>query len=151
MPWVSVGLLPALVLLGTAACEDVKGGAVEVAWVLRSQAGYALNRCDCSDPAIERLRLTLTPTSENGALMPRVYEYPCHRDRNATPFEVAPGSYEMRLVALDAHGEIPPGVVTPPPQTVKVVWGQPSSLHAQLVVVPCAAQCANKNGSCSAK
>ncbi len=122
-----------------------------MAWSLRSEAGYPLGGCDCSDPPVSRLRLTLTPTVDEPGLMPQAYEFACSRQRAATAFEVPPGRYDMRLWALDAQGELAPKVVTPPPQVRTVVWGQPASLEVQHVVAPCASRCANKNGMCTAQ
>ena len=97
------------------------------------------------------MRLSLTPVQAETTEAPRTYEFACERNRSATPYEVPPGRYHMQLLALDPQGEVAAGVITPPPQTRNVVWGQPSSLDAQLVVAPCAERCANKNGNCSAK
>jgi len=131
------------------ACEPVNGAAVEVSWVVHTPGGYAIDDCSCADPTISNIRLLLTPQA--GTEAPRSYTFACKRQRGATPFEVPEGTYELRIQALDASGQVSGAAVTPPPFLRKLVWGQPASMDAQLIKAPCASRCANKNGTCSAQ
>lgn len=131
------------------ACEPVHGAAVEVSWVVHTPGGYSIDDCSCAEPAISDIRLLLTP--QGGVESPRTYTFACKRQRGSTPFEVPEGAYELGIQALDASGQPAGAAVTPPPFLRKLVWGQPASMDAQLIKAPCAARCANKNGTCNAQ
>lgn len=142
-------LLAAGALLGAFGCDPVNGAAVEVSWVVHTPGGFAIDDCSCADPAIAEVRLLLTPQS--GTESARSYDFPCKKQRGVTPFEVPVGLYELQVQALDAQGQPAAGAVAPPPFVKRLVWGQPASMDAQLIVASCASRCANKNGTCKAQ
>lgn len=142
-------LLAAGALLEAGGCDPVNGAAVEVSWVVHTPGGFAIDDCSCADPTITRVRLLITPQS--GPESARSYDFACEKQRGVTPFEVPAGLYELQVQALDGAGQPASGAVAPPPFLRRLVWGQPASMDAQLIVASCAARCANKNGTCKAQ
>jgi hypothetical protein len=153
--------LAALSGLLAVGCVRIDGGAVEISWVVRSTDGRAITDCTCADPAIARVRLNLlgvggdidgtSPCAGRSAC-----EFPCQRQTGATPFDIRqglPGSdgqlpqYQISLTALDAAGNLLPGIQSPAPILRSVVKGQPTEVEAFLLVAPCAAECAGTNTS----
>ena len=66
---------PATVLLLSfaclaAACVQIDGGAVEISWVIRSEAGNAITDCGCADPEIAQVRLLLQGVDAAGNPIP---------------------------------------------------------------------------------
>jgi hypothetical protein len=137
------------------ACVSIKGGAVEISWIVIAPDGRGITDCSCADPAIAKVRLVLTGVG--GAIDGATpcagqaqCDFPCQRQTGATAFDIpatGPGeSYDVSVVAVDGAGNEVPQVLIRPPAPIlrQVVTGQPTELEAFTLVAPCAASC---NGS----
>src|SRR4051812_5447602 len=91
-------------------CVPIDGGAVEASWVVRTHEGGAITDCGCSDPLIASVRLDLVgaagPVAGTTPCQGQVdCRFSCQRHTGATPFNIPPGSYLMKLVPVDASGQ----------------------------------------------
>lgn len=143
-------------------CVPIDGGAVEASWVVRTEDGRAVSECDCADPPIPIVRLSLVGAEGDikgsEPCKDRVKcGFACQRHTGATPFDIPPGFYLISLVPTDAVGNdltqmqaSRPPVSIPAPVLREVVMGQPTQLDALAIVASCSPACsANKNRVCS--
>ncbi|MFH2009368.1 MAG: hypothetical protein ABI333_22445 [bacterium] len=103
---IALGLTLALAMpLG---CLDIDGGAVEVAWVIRTSDQKA---ADCQDnvPPIHRIRLKVAPVDEpdrdlcaEGLIGECDFE--CGLGGGTTPFNIPEGAYFFGIQPLTADG-----------------------------------------------
>jgi hypothetical protein len=142
-------------------CVPIEGGAVEASWVVRTDDGRAITDCGCSDPGIASVRLRVEGAM--GAVAGThpcegrlTCEFACQRHTGATPFDIPPGFYWVKLIPVDAAGqelirEAPEDRVRTPAAVLReVVTGQPTELDALSVVAGCAPACStNQNRVCS--
>jgi hypothetical protein len=142
-------------------CVPIDGGAVEASWVVRTHEGGAITDCGCSDPFIANVRLDLVGamgdvkgTTPCGGRTD--CQFSCQRHTGATPFDIPPGFYFIKLVAVDASGQdLTTGsaqnlIQAPAPVLRQVVNGQPTQLDAFALVAGCAASCsAHSNRVCT--
>ena len=142
-----------------AACTKIDGGAVEISWVIRSDAGSAITDCGCASPSIAKVKLNLLGVGGaiNG-LMPCAdnaqCEFPCARQTGSTAFNIPEthGSerYEVSLEARGSDGSPLLQVMTPAPILREVVRGQPTEVASIQLVAECATECQmNSSGVCS--
>lgn len=143
------------------ACQDVRGGAVEVSWVLRTQ-GRAVSGCGCSDPLIAQVRIELVgvaPATVAGSAPCAdrpACTFACDRRTGATPLDIPPGQYLVSLAALGPGGEdLTRGgaggarVGVPAPILRDVVWGQATQVGALQIEAGCGSACQTKGGVCA--
>jgi len=144
-----------------AACVKIEGGAVEISWVVRSQAGSAIADCGCASPPIAKVRLILV--GMGGAIdgqMPcegqAQCDFPCARQTGSTAFNIqethGDERYAVSVVALGTDGsEIPKEVVDHPASILReVVRGQPTEVESMQLVANCATECLmNASGVCA--
>src|SRR5262245_60414948 len=77
-------------------CVEINGGAVEISWVIRSQAGSAITDCGCADPAIAKVRLVLVGRGEPGSAINGATpcagqaqcDFACSRQTGSTAFNI---------------------------------------------------------------
>ena len=133
--------------LVASSCIDVDGGAVEASWVLRTDQGFAISGCGCSDPKIDRVRFEVVAIDAAGAAGADVCAgrgdcvFACTRGTGATDFAIPPGRYGVAIVPLDADGQdlrMPgPGeksVRTPERILRDVVAGQVTQIDALAII-----------------
>jgi hypothetical protein len=93
-----------MALLGLSACVEIQGGAIELAWTIRSFEGEPAS-CDLTDPApdgadrpdITHVRVCWEPLPDGGELWgycnrDRSADFLCKDSRGVTGFEVATGT-----------------------------------------------------------
>src|SRR5437773_534060 len=83
-------------------CVPIDGGSVEASWVLRTGDGQAITQCECSDPQIASVRLTLAGVSgdvkgSSPCKDRTACQFSCQRHTGATPFDIPPGFYLISL------------------------------------------------------
>jgi len=122
-------------LLGSSACVDVNGGAVELSWSLRTPEG---DPNSCLGATIEKVRLCWSPATEQGV---RVCEgsrtFACVDERGFSAFEIEPGPTAFWIEPLCEDTLIVPDPATyevPPPLIRTVSEGQVVTLNALLIV-----------------
>jgi hypothetical protein len=158
---------PAVVFLSLtcllATCVEIDGGAVEISWVIRSQAGSAITDCGCADPAIAKVRLVLVGRGAPGTPIDGATpcagqaqcDFACSRQTGSTPFNIqethGAERYEVSIVAIGTDGsELSQQVTAPAPILREVVRGQPTEVAAMQLVATCAAECQmNSSGVCA--
>jgi hypothetical protein len=143
----------------TTACVEIDGGAVEISWVIRSEAGSAITDCGCASPPIARVRLDLTgiggavdntkPCAANAQC-----DFPCARQTGATAFNIpethGTERYQVSIEALGTDGSPLLQVMAPAPILRDVVRGQPTEVASMELVAECATECLmNTSGVCS--
>jgi hypothetical protein len=135
-----LGVVTALGAALLAACLEIDGGAVEVAWVLRSYDEKAL-RCREAEPPIARIRLVVTPFGSPdedlcaaGTLVQCAFE--CEGGVGTSAFDIPPGDYLFSLQAETEDGSpLGPGeVVVPAPLLRSIVRGEITDLGVWQVV-----------------
>jgi hypothetical protein len=140
-------------------CVEIKGGAVEVSWVVHAN-GRAITDCGCSDPVISKVRIQLE--GRGGAIegtrpcdgRPEC-EFSCQRQTGATPFDIpvthGDETYAVSVIAVGPAGNDLPAVMTPPPILRTVLKGQPTEVNAFLLEAGCNSDCEsmNKSGVCA--
>lgn len=147
-------VLFSLLALGThTGCVQIDGGAIEASWVLRTFDGRAIETCDCSVPAVARVRFVVNAIDAAGKIGADICagqagcEFSCGSQRGATPFFVPAARYAIAVLALDATGTaVPEGnesgtVRLQAPILRDVVFGQPAQLEAFAIVASCDAKC----------
>jgi hypothetical protein len=161
-PGASPALAGIALLLLAGGCVEIRGGAVEVSWVVRSSTGAAITDCSCAFPPIATVRLSLVGNLGSicdGKAQCDFCEgqaqcnFPCQRQTGSTAFDIPPTppgeSYQISLSAVDSSGNsiAPTDVMAPAPILRTVVAGQPTETEAfQLVALGCGAEC-QVNGS----
>jgi hypothetical protein len=131
--------------LALTACVRVDGGAVEVDWLVVSQAeGKLLGGCACPSPstqAISLISIALKSRAEGGASLS--FPFFCNRGRGTTSFSIPPGDYDISLQPADAAGtdlasRAPPRAYGVPAVLVRrIVDGQVASLDVWTVRLDC--------------
>src|SRR5262245_52236126 len=119
---------PAIVFLSLtcllATCVEINGGAVEISWVIRSQAGSAITDCGCASPSIAKVRLKLVGVG--GAVDGKApcagqaqCDFPCSRQTGSTAFNIqethGAERYEVSVVAIGTDGSELSQVTAPAP------------------------------------
>jgi hypothetical protein len=147
-----------------AACVQIDGGAVEISWVIRSQAGSAITDCGCADPEIAQVRLLLQGVDAAGNPIPGTApcagqaqcDFPCARQTGSTAFNIPEthggNRYRVSLEAVGTNGVplTPLQVQAPAPILRDVVRGQPTEVASMELVAGCATECQmNSSGVCS--
>jgi len=147
------------------ACVKIRGGAVEISWVVISPSGGGITDCSCADPPIAKVRLGLVLVSGDGGAIvadggavagatpcagQAQCDFSCQNQTGATQFDIPPTGpgewYRATVVAVDGSGaEIPQTEImtpaTPEPILLKVSEGQPTEVDAFTLVAPCAPAC----------
>jgi hypothetical protein len=150
-----IAAIMSLACLSTA-CVEINGGAVEISWVIRSEAGSAITDCGCASPSIAKVRLVLTGVG--GAVDGQKpcegkaqCDFACARQTGATPFNIPEthGSerYDVSIVALGADDGPLLQVQAPAPILREVVRGQPTEVDSMQLVAGCATECQMMNSS----
>ncbi len=143
------GLIPA--------CVPIGGGSVEISWVVIAPDGRGITDCNCANPAIAKVRLSLVGVGGDidgvdACAGQAQCDFPCQRQTGATPFDIKPTQsgemYSVSVVALDADGDPLPQVMTPAPILRQVAFGQPTEVEAFALVAACADVC---NGTVCAR
>lgn len=118
------------VLLATAACTDVNGGAVEVSWDLREIGGADL---DCEDARVARIRLWW----EDALGSVRYDEFECRDDRGVTRFQLEPGDAALWLspVCEDGTEAAVTSYRAPAPIVRAITVGDVITLDTQVIEV----------------
>jgi hypothetical protein len=144
-------------------CVPIDGGAVEASWVIRTEDGRAITDCNCTDPLITTVRLSLIGAEGDVKGLEPCKDrvkcgFSCQRQTGATPFDIPPGFYLISLVPADAAGHdltqsVPgrPPVSTPAPVLREVVRGQPTQMDALAIVAGCSVGCSNKSRVCTSQ
>jgi hypothetical protein len=145
-----LALCACAMMLGPVSCVEVEGGAVELAWVLRTPLGHAVSSCECANPPIKWVRLRLAGRS--GAVLGTdpcagrdACRFACKGSNGTTPLDIPEGEYDISVEPLDASG----GLITredgtratPEPITRTVSWGQSVDMGAVQIVTACAERC----------
>ena len=145
-------------------CVEINGGAVEISWVIRSQAGSAITDCGCADPAIAKVRLVLVGRGEPGTPIDGATpcagqaqcDFACSRQTGSTAFNIqethGAERYEVSVVAVGTDGSelSQEQVMTPALILREVVRGQPTEVESMQLVANCAAACQmNSSGVCA--
>jgi hypothetical protein len=144
------GSLAAVLLAG---CVDVDGGAIEASWVLRTFDGRGISDCGCSQPEITRVRFVVRSVAPEGAVGDDVCagrpgcEFPCHRQRGATPFFVPARRYAISFAPLDNQGMPLTGARVPAPILRDVEFGRATQLDAISIESACSAACNGDQGN----
>jgi len=161
-PATAVLLLSVACLAG--ACVEIDGGAVEISWVIRSEAGSAITDCGCADPEIAQVRLHLEGVDAAGNSLSQTNpcdgqahcDFPCARQTGSTAFNIPEthggDRYRISLEAVGTNGVplSPLQVQTPAPILREVVRGQPTEVASIELVAGCATECQmNSSGVCS--
>ena len=154
------------------ACVEIDGGAVEISWVIRSEAGSAITDCGCADPEIAQVRLHLEGVDAAGNPIVDAAgnpipgtrpcdgqaqcDFPCARQTGSTAFNIPEthggDRYRVYLEAVGTNGVplTPLQVQTPAPILREVVRGQPTEVASIELVAGCATECQmNSSGVCS--
>ncbi len=121
--------------LGTSACVEVEGGAVELSWSLRTPEGEPNS---CSASRIGKVRLCWAPA---GDMVARVCEgsrtFGCIEERGFSRFEIEPGETAFWIEPLCADTSVvpePASYEVPPPILRAVSAGQVVTLNALLII-----------------
>lgn len=122
-------------LVGSPACVDVNGGAVELSWSIRTPAGEPNN---CVDAKIEKVRVCWAPSDGASA---RVCQgsrtFLCTDLRGFSSFEIDSGPTAFWLEPLCEVTQVVPDPATyevPPPLIRSVSDGQVVTLNSLLIV-----------------
>jgi hypothetical protein len=138
------------------ACVEINGGAVEISWVIRSDAGSAITDCGCASPSIAKVRLVLTGVG--GAVDMHKpcdgkaqCDFACARQTGSTPFNIpethGTERYQVSVLALGADDSPLLQVMAPAPILREVVRGQPTEVASMQLVAECATECQMMNSS----
>ena len=154
----------------SAACVEIDGGAVEISWVIRSEAGSAITDCGCADPEIAQVRLHLEGVDAAGNPIVDAAgnpipgtrpcdgqaqcDFPCARQTGSTPFNIrethGDERYRVSLMAVGADGVDLLQVMRPAPILREVARGQPTEVESMQLVALCATECMmNSSGVCA--
>jgi hypothetical protein len=140
-------LLGALVWLATG-CVDIRGGAVELAWQLFTQAGSAC----CSDAAAacqatgaSSVRVHLFPDGCQGSELP-VHNFSCGSNQGASAFDIPPASYCIVVDAADAAEN--PVATGPGPVVRDFLRGDVVELGAVALTVNDPSRCPADSNQC---
>lgn len=132
--------LTLLLVLSTAACVEVSGGALEARWDLRDEKDGT--RIDCATARLRALRFVLrAAVDESDPCSPLSGDrclFACDREVGTTGFFIPEGDYSIMLRAVAESGqELGPaeGVVFPSPVVRQVRIGQLVDLGVNLVIV----------------
>ena len=132
----NVGILCVLSLMGLA-CVNIDGGAVELAWVVRSQSGNPLGCSKSVKLDTAQVELHVNPYGEPVAgfcTNATAYRWACIEDQGGTPFEIAAGLYEFQIAVCCQNGLVA-DVAVPPKALRQIGEGEVTSLNAWLVEV----------------
>ncbi len=131
---------PALVLVfaGMAlSCVDVRGGAVEFSWTIRTEDGGS---CNCARADIDRIELTATPcdtlagdgTCVGSPQHRNTWTWSCSESHGTTHFDIPEGRWGFEIEAFTLNGLAAQAAV-PPPIVRDVVSGEVAMLDALLI------------------
>jgi hypothetical protein len=138
-------------LLGSVGCVDIRGGAVELSWIVRTQSGAALGDGStidgCRLAAIAQVRLRLEPLDGAPAACGAPTggggdscTFECARGGGATHFSIPQGTYRVSVEARCSDGSA--ATTAPPPSVVRrVVDGEITSLEVFEIAVGSTAAC----------
>lgn len=136
-----------LVLATTPGCVEIKGGAVELSWLLQDFDGQDVK---CIDARVQTIRVCWVPidrdageTEARCAIVRRdagienLYrDFDCVEQRGVTRFELPPGENAVFVQPVCQGGQTPTGRVQVPPPIVRDVGsGEVVSLNQLLLVV----------------
>lgn len=132
----------------TAGCVDVKGGAVEASWVLRTDDGRAITECGCTSPRVATVAFSLLDADGTDACAGvDGCRFSCGRQSGATPFRLAPGRYAISLEPLGESGQPLPEVGRPASILREVIDGQVTEMDAFPLIAGCDENCTGMNTS----
>jgi hypothetical protein len=150
-----------LLLLAIAGCVPIDGGAVEASWDLHDQDGRGIADCSCTCPEIAKVRFSVVPSVGGADLCAgkAACQFPCRDKHGATPFDIAPGDYDLSLVPVGADGQDLTGPfaqdgggtclaqsgVAPTLRTVGK--GQLTQLNAVVIIAECAPICGGSDST----
>ena len=129
-----------------AACVEIDGGAVEISWVIRSEAGSAITDCGCASPSIAKVRLGCcigdrgrASTAPHPVPEQAQCDFPCARQTGSTPFNIPETHGTERYAGLRRGAWEPTAascseVMTPAPILREVVRGQPTEVESMQLV-----------------
>jgi hypothetical protein len=121
-------------------CVEVEGGAVELAWTLRTPDGSA--RVACAEAQIAEIRVCWQPVEGEPAVdwpacsPERQRAFSCAAERGVSRFEIAPGRTQFWIEPVCEDGAVaaPETYVVPRPIAREVQDGKVSTLDALLIV-----------------
>jgi len=126
--------------IGATGCVGINGGAVELAWSVRTVDALP---ADCEMQNIATISLCIQSCDEDagtgetctGATMCPFDTFACTRLRGATDFDVAPGKKRLWITVACGDGS-PADVVVPEAVLRDVTRGDVTELNALLISVP---------------
>jgi hypothetical protein len=126
-----------------ASCVPVDGGAVELAWDVRSRGPYGCVREE-DGTVVDRIgdvalcvracAVVMDGVCVGDTMCP-VRSWPCEGLRGTTGFEIAAGRKELWIEVLCPDGSLA-NVVVPEPIVRDIADGEVTQLNALLIVVP---------------
>ena len=118
--------LCAATIIWVAGCVSIDGGAVELRWAIRDNAGVSLR---CGEAGIETV--TLVAEDEDGQLS--AFPFDCEEEHGTTNFELHQGRYLFRV---DPAGPGAVGVAVPNPIVAGVRDGEVTDLQVLVLRTP---------------
>jgi len=124
--------------VATAGCVGINGGAVELAWSVRTVDALP---ADCDMQHLATISLCVQACDDDagaactGATMCPFDTFSCTRLRGATDFDVAPGKKRLWITVACADGS-PADVFVPEAVLRDVTRGDVTELNALLISVP---------------
>ena len=120
-------------------CVAVDGGAIELAWTVRTEDGRA---CECDTPGIASVSLCIQGCAMSDGLgncqgdtACPLETFPCTRGRGSTDFSVATGRTRIWITA--ARGDAGMSGISVPEAVLRdVTQGDVTELNALLISVP---------------
>ena len=119
------------IFLATSGCMDMKGGAVELQWVVRDTNQRAR---ECAEVGISHIRISIVQSTEDETIDlckdPETdvgrCTFKCDVGNGTTPFKIPEGWYHFGLVALDEDGMVIPAnlISIPSPIFRRVLYGE---------------------------
>lgn len=139
-PWLAARILASGILAcgSSLSCVDVEGGAVELAWTLRTFDGST--RVSCAEARIAEVRVCWQPLDESvtapACVAGQYRAFPCEAERGVSRFEIPPGSTQFWVepVCEDGAPAAERTFQVPRPIGRQVQDGKVAALDALLIV-----------------
>ena len=118
-------------------CVDVRGGAVELSWTIRTEEGGS---CSCARAEIDRIELLATPcdllesdgTCVGSPQHRNAWTWSCQESHGTTLFDIPEGRWGFKIEAFTMN-DLPAEAAVPPPIVRDVVTGEVAMLDALLI------------------
>lgn len=134
-----LGALAALtaVLVGTSACVEIRGGAVELSWSFQNfQGGPIEPDDDCAATQVSQVRLRWESAPWNQARSSGTTTFPCTAFRGITDFVIGAGPQLLEIEPVCASGAMieEHTYAVPAPLLRTVIEGEVVTLDSLLIV-----------------